>query len=91
MTGAQDWEDFYNHDNIQHPTFKEAAISHGYLKDGKEWDDILTVAGQCALPSQRRELFGTLLFNCEVTRPALTRLLAQEEAGQGLFVLDNLD
>ena len=69
VTGAQDWEDLYYHDNIRHPTFKEATISRGYLKDDKEWDDILTVAGQCALPSQMRELFGTLLLNCEVTRP----------------------
>ena len=67
-TGAQDWEDLYYHDNIRHPTFKEAAVSRGYLKDDKEWDDILTVAGQCALPSQMRELFGTLLLDCEVTR-----------------------
>ena len=48
------WEDLHYHDNTRHPSFNETAISRGYLKDDKEWDDIFTVIGQCALPSQMR-------------------------------------
>ena len=100
VTGVQHWEDLYYHDNIRHQTFEEAAISHGHLKDNKEWDDISQLQGSVLYLARCESCLGRYLLTVrspaqrDFGRPegrALTRLLAQEEAGQGVFVLDNLD
>ena len=63
VTGCTSYEDIRTlSDGTICNTYKEAARKRGLLEDDQECDDCLTEAASCAMPSELRQLFVTLLF-----------------------------
>ncbi|XP_074301372.1 uncharacterized protein LOC141632756 [Silene latifolia] len=67
VKGCTSFQDIRTVDGLPYPTYKEACFARGLLNNDKEWNDALQEANQCAMPSQLRELFVTMLLFCEVT------------------------
>ena len=70
VTGCTSSEDIRTlSDGMICNTYKEAARKRGLLEDDQECDDCLTEAASCAMPSELRQLFVTLLFFNEPADP----------------------
>jgi hypothetical protein len=64
--GATNFPNLRYHNNIQHPTFKEACRSRGLLADDSEWYEAFDEAATWGTSSQLRNLFVTMILFCEV-------------------------
>jgi hypothetical protein len=67
--GATSFEDLRTVDGVLCPTFKDACIARGLLKDDQEWKQCLQEAADMQTGSQLRTLFTTLLDHCQPTAP----------------------
>ena len=69
VRGAKCWEDLYSFEGIQYPSFREASIAHGLLKDDQEWFQCLKEASHMQMGSQLRSLFVTIIKDCSPADP----------------------
>nr|GEU31386.1 ATP-dependent DNA helicase PIF1-like [Tanacetum cinerariifolium] len=54
---------------INYATFKAACFVYGLLNDDKEWTHAIAEASIWAMAQQLRDLYVTILFLCDVSRP----------------------
>jgi hypothetical protein len=69
VKGATSFEDLRTFQGILHPTFKEACIAYGLTEDDNEWHQCLQEAKHMAVGRQMRQLFVTILKDCNPTNP----------------------
>jgi hypothetical protein len=70
IKGAKSFDDLATIDGVKYKSFKEAAIALHLLENDNEYDDCLTEAiSILILPSQLRNLFVSILINCEPREP----------------------
>lgn len=58
VRGAKGYHDLRRYNEIEYPTFYEAAQARGLVENENAWDDALTEASLAKLPKQLRELFA---------------------------------
>ena len=68
VRGATSFKDLKIHDGL-HDTYHDACMSRGLLSDDSEWNDALLEASRSAMPAQLRDLFVTILANCQPNHP----------------------
>lgn len=66
VKGATSYEHLRYHNQLYHPTFKEACRLRGLLGDDHEWYNAFDEATAWATLPQLRRLFVTMLLFCEV-------------------------
>ena len=69
VKGATSFEDLRTHQGVLHPTFREACIAYGLTDDDNEWHQCLTEAKHMAVGRQMRNLFVTILKDCNPADP----------------------
>ena len=69
IKGATSFENLCTHQGVLHPTFKEACIAYGLTEDDNEWHQCLTEAKHMAVGHQMRNLFVTILKDCNPADP----------------------
>ena len=69
VRGSRSFDELRKYDDIQYDTFEAACRARGLLIDDTEWDRTLSDAATTASPRQMRELFVTILANCEPSDP----------------------
>jgi hypothetical protein len=62
---------------VLYPTFKDAALAHGYLEDDSEWKSCMGEAVTFQVHPHLRHLFSTILLFCQ---PSNVRSLWDESA-----------
>ena len=71
-SGATSYEDLCTYEDVLYPTFREASIACGLTEDDNEWHQCLEEAKHMAVGRQMRQLFVTILKDCN---PADSRVL----------------
>ena len=66
ITGPTSYQTVRTHKGIEYATFQAAAIAMGLLADDQEFKRLLEEAGLLQLPCLMRNLFVSILINCEV-------------------------
>lgn len=66
VKGAVSFANLRYHNNMYHPTFKEACRSRGLIGDDQEWYDAFDEAATWATSAHLRSLFVTMVLFCEV-------------------------
>ena len=66
VKGATSYNDLKFHNNMHHPTFKDACRSRGLLGDDQEWYNAFDEAAAWATSPQLRKLFVTMILFCQV-------------------------
>ncbi|GFV33743.1 ATP-dependent DNA helicase [Trichonephila clavipes] len=56
-------------DGQEFETFRQACEKLGLLEDDNHWDATMDEAVLCRSPSQIRELFAILIYNCGLSNP----------------------
>ena len=56
-------------EGVVYPTYKDAAIAEGLLRDDGEWELCLTEAATSFMPHLIRSLFAIILLYSEVDNP----------------------
>jgi hypothetical protein len=69
IRGATSFQALRTVDGIVLPTYREACLRHGLLQDDGEWNICLTEAVHMQTGHQLRDLFVTILRECEPLRP----------------------
>ena len=66
ITGPTSYQTVRTHKGIEYATFQAAALAMGLLADDQEFKRLLEEAGLLQLPCLMRNLFVSILINCEV-------------------------
>ena len=69
VTGAESFDDLKTIDGTVMPTFKKACIELGLLENDDEWTECMNEAVLLGNGSQVRDIFVSLLINCELKDP----------------------
>src|SRR5258708_29858268 len=64
VKGATSFEDLRTFQRILHPTFREACIAQGLLKDDNDWHQCLEEAKHMAVTRQIQHIFVSILKDC---------------------------
>lgn len=81
VKNATSWDSLKTYNGTLYPTFREAALARGLLRDDREWDNYLTEVAQLSISASRlRELFATLIGVCQVTSPGLMGSIGTHES-----------
>lgn len=67
VKGCISFESIRRVNGVDHKTYREACYALGLLDDDKEWNNCLSEAAQWAFGSDLRNLFVTILMNCQVS------------------------
>ncbi|CAH1437702.1 unnamed protein product [Lactuca virosa] len=65
INGPTCFEDLYTVNNVQHPTFRKAALERGLIESDDGLSQCLTEAYLFQAPNALRRLFATILTFCE--------------------------
>ena len=69
VKGATSFEALRTFEGVIHDRYESACRARGLLIDDTEWERTMTEAANTATPKQLRELFVTILGNCEPSNP----------------------
>src|SRR6266849_3565609 len=69
VTGATSYQDLRTHQGHPYDTFREACIAYGLTEDDNEWRQCLEEAKHMAVGRQMRQLFATILKDCNPADP----------------------
>ena len=69
VTGATSYEDLKKYNGQEYATFCDSCKARGLLSDDSEWHDAMEEACISAMPVQLRDLFVTILANCQPNNP----------------------
>lgn len=69
VRGPISFNDLKTYVDVSHDTFESACRARGLLIDDTEWTRTLNDAAMTASPRQMRELFVTILGNCQPSNP----------------------
>jgi hypothetical protein len=69
VKGATDWRDLHTFNEVEYPTYKDACLAQGLLKDDCEWHQCLVEAGEPQSGHQLCLLFSIILRLYQPTRP----------------------
>jgi len=67
--GATSFQDLQTVDGEELPTFKAACVALELCEDDKQWYETMEEAVQISVPSVIRDLFCSILLNCQPTDP----------------------
>ncbi|CAL4917033.1 unnamed protein product [Urochloa decumbens] len=67
--GCTSFEDIRTVNGVVHSSYKSACHALGFLNDDNEWIECIKEASNWASGMQLRQLFATILCNCEITNP----------------------
>ncbi len=71
MRGIKSFEELRTYNEIIFPTFKQAAIEQGLLDSDSEWQQTMAEASSFMMPVQLRNLFTTILSQCNPSNPCI--------------------
>lgn len=69
VRGCTSFEDVRIANEILHDTFKSACYAFGLLQEDRQWVECIQQAATWAMDHQLRQLFATILQDCELTNP----------------------